>query len=361
MSHRRKLLADIRWLPILVVGAVLVAPAMLWAQNGGGTVPLPSWRDGQAKLAILDFVRQVTDKSGPGYVKPEERIAAFDDDGTLWAEWPRHINQIQVVFACQRVKEMAKDHKDWKYTQPFRAILDGDEDHLALALSDLWNKLDLLRETHGGMTVDEFGATVRSFLATSRHPKFKVPYTQVTYEPMLELLDLLRANDFKIFLVTGGGADFIRELSEPVFGIPRERVIGSTPEYEYKDTAEGGYLIRKANVDIFNDKTAKAESLQLHVGRRPIFVAGNSDGDLAMMGLAAGGKKPFLNLLIRHDDAEREFAYNDNSVKAAEMARSRGWTTVSMKQDFKVVFSFQNEQVRLEKTRREQVLGPDHQ
>ena len=343
MPHRRKLHAEVRWIPILVLGAVLIAPALLWAQQNGGAGPLPSWRDGPAKLAILDFVRQVTDKSGSRYVKPEERIAAFDDDGTLWAEWPRHINQIQVVFARQRVKEMAKDHKDWKYMQPFRAILDDDDDDVAVALADLWNKLDLLRATHGGMTVDEFGATVRSFLATSRHPKFKVPYTQVTYEPMIELLNLLRANEFRVFLVTGGGADFIRELSEPVLGIPRERVIGSTPEYEYKDTTEGGYLIRKANVDIFNDKTAKAENLQLHVGRRPIFVAGNSDGDLAMMGLAAGGKNPFLNLLIQHDDAEREFAYTDNSVKASELARARGWTTVSMKQDFKVVFSFHTE------------------
>ena len=343
MSHKTESRTAGRLIWVIAVIAALCVPAVLVAQRGGAKEPLPSWQDGQAKFAILDFVRQVTDKSSAKFVKPEERIAAFDDDGTLWTEWPRHINQIQIVFARERVKQMANDHREWTYTQPFRAILKGDDKELALVLTDLWNTLDLLRATHGGMTVDEFGATVRSFLATAKHPKFKVPYTQVAYEPMLELVDLLRANEFKVFLVTGGGADFIRELSEPVFGIPRERVIGSTPEYEYKETPEGGYLIRKANIDIFNDKTAKAENLQLHVGRTPIFVAGNSDGDLAMMGLSASGKNPFLNLLVRHDDAEREFAYEDNSAKAIEMARARGWTTVSMKNDFKIVFSFQEQ------------------
>jgi hypothetical protein len=195
------------------------------------------------------------------------------------------------------------------------------------------------------MTVDEFGSTVRGFVATARHPRFKVPYTEVAYQPMLELLDLLRANEFKVFIVTSGGADFIRELSEPVFGVPRECVIGSTPEYEYRETPEGGYLFRKSNIEIFNDKSAKAENLQLHIGRRPIFVAGNNDGDLAMMGFAAGGKNPFLNLLIRHDDAEREFAYGDNTAKAMDMFRSRGWTVASMKNDFKVVFAFQEQEL----------------
>jgi hypothetical protein len=303
---------------------------------------LPSWRDGQAKLAILDFVRQVTDKSGPRYVKPEERIATFDDDGTLWPEWPRHINQIQVVFARQRVKETTKKHKDWKYREPFRSILDDDDKDLEIALADPWNRLDLLRETHGGMTVDEFGATVRSFMATARHEKFKVPYTELAYRPMLELMDLLRKNEFKIYLVSSGGADFIREFSERVFGVPRECVIGSTPEYEYAETAEGGYLVRKSNLDIFNDRSAKAENIQLHIGRRPIFVAGNNDSDLAMMGFAAGGKKPFLNLLVQHDDDAREFAYAGKSEKVMEAARTRRWTIVSMKRDFKVVFSFES-------------------
>jgi FMN phosphatase YigB (HAD superfamily) len=285
----------------------------------------------------------VTDKSGPQYVKPEERIATFDDDGTLWAEWPRHINQIQIVFARQRVKQMAKAHPEWDYYQPFKAILRDDDEDLARSLTDMWNTLDLLRATHGGMTVDEFGEMVRKFLATSRHPKYKVPFSEVAYRPMLELLDLLRANEFKVFIVTSGGADFIRELSEGVFGVPREHVIGSTVEYEYRETPEGGYLARKPNVETFNDRSAKAENIQLHIGRRPIFAAGNNDSDLAMLGLTAGGKKPFLNLLIRHDDPDREFAYEDNSAKALQIARERGWIAVSMKNDFAVVFSFQEE------------------
>jgi len=329
-----------RLVPVSIALVALCIPSMLRAQQTESKPALASWKDGTAKTAILEFVRQVTDKSGPKYVKPEERVAAFDDDGTIWTEWPRHINQVQMVFARQRVKQLAGSHKDWRYTQPFKAILEDDDKALAVALQDFWNKLDLLRETHGGMTVDEFGETVRNFLANAKHPKYKVPFTQVAYPPMVELIAFLRANDFKVYIVTGGGADFIRELSEGVFGVPRECVIGSTPEYEYKESAQGGYLVRKSNVDVLNENAGKAENLQLHVGRRPILVAGNTDGDLAMMGFAAGGKNLFLNLLIRHDDTEREFAYDDNTAKAVEYARTRGWTMVSMKNDFKTVFSF---------------------
>lgn len=343
MSHRTSVQAAARLIPIFAISLVLCAPLALRGQQTEGKELLASWQQGQARLAMLDFVRQVTDKSGPGYVKPEERIAVFDDDGTLWPEWPRHVSQIQMVFARQRVKQMAKTHPEWEYQQPFKAVLDGNDKELAKALTDLWNKLDLLRATHGAMTVDEFQSTVRSFLANARHPKFKVPFTELAYQPMLEFLDLLRANGFKVFIVTSGGADFIRELSETVFGVPRECVIGSSPEYEYRETAGGGYLVRKDNVDILNDFSAKAENIQLHIGRKPILVAGNTDGDLAMMGLAAGGKNPCLNLLIRHDDPEREFAYDDNTSKALDAARARGWTTVSMKKDFRVVFSFREE------------------
>jgi hypothetical protein len=343
MSTKTHVRIAVRLMPIVLLGAALLIPTLLRAQHNPDTDRLPSWQAGTAKTAILDFVRQVTDKSGPRYVKPEDRIATFDDDGTLWPEWPRHTNQIQMVFARQRVKQMAKGHPDWEYQQPFKAILDGDDKELARAMTDLWNRIDLLRAANGGMTVDEFGATVRNFLATAKHPRFKVPFTQVAYQPMLELLDLLRANEFKIYLVTSSGADFIRELSERVFEIPRECVIGSTPEYEYRESTEGGFLVRKSNVDIFNDKAAKAENIQLHIGRRPVFVAGNSDGDLGMMGLASGGNKPFLNLLIRHDDSEREFSYEDDSARVAETVRARGWIAVSMKNDFKVIFSFAEE------------------
>jgi hypothetical protein len=334
-----------RLLPAVVLLAALAAPATFRAQEHAGRDPLPSWRDGYAKQAILRFVRQVTDKSGPRYVRPEERIAAFDDGGTLSTEWPIHVNQPQMVFARQRVKAIAKQNSEkrfmWKYQKPFNYILDDDDRELGESLKDIWNMLDLLRVTNGGMTVDEFSSVVQEFLKAAKHPKFKVPFTEVAYQPMLELLALLRANDFKVFIVTNYGADFVRELSESVYGVPRERVIGTTPEYEYREGPQGGYLARKPNIDIFNERSMKAENIQLHIGRRPIFVAGNADGDLAMMGLAEGGKNPFLNLLVRHDDPEREFAYDEKTDKVVQMAQSHEWTIVSMKNDFNVVFGFQ--------------------
>ncbi|HKP11622.1 MAG TPA: HAD family hydrolase, partial [Blastocatellia bacterium] len=284
MSVKSRLRMAARALPAALILIALVAPAGLRAQEYEDD-PLPSWRDGPTKVAILRFVHQVTDKSRPTYVRPEERIATFDDGGTLSTEWPIHINQPQMVFARQRIKALAKQNHElrlhWKYQEPFRFILEDEDDELGESLKSFWNMLDLLRVTNGGMTVDEFSAVVQDFLKTARHPKFKVPFTDVAYRPMLELLALLRANDFKIYIVTNYGADFVRELSESVYGIPRDRVIGTTPEYEFRENAEGGYLARKDNVDIFNEKSGKAENIQLHIGRRPILVAGNSDGDLA--------------------------------------------------------------------------------
>jgi hypothetical protein len=323
--------------------AGLAAPVAFRAQERGQGDLLPSWRNGQAKTAILSFVQQVTDKSSSKYVMPEERIATFDDGGTLSTEWPIHVNQMQMVYARERVKAMAKRQPGWKYQEPFKFILDDEDEKLGRSLKNPWNMLDLLRAVNQSMTVDEFSSEVQAFLKTAKHPKFKVPFAEVAYKPMLELLALLRANDFKIYIVTNYGADFVRELSESVYGVPRDRVIGTTPEYEFKDGPEGGSLVRTKNLSGYNEKSAKAENIQLHIGRRPILVAGNADGDLAMMAMAAGGKRPFLNLLLHHDDSEREFAYVENSDKALQMAQSRGWTIVSMKNDFNVVFSFQKE------------------
>lgn len=345
MKTKRRLGIATRILPVVVLFAALAAPQAFRAQEHAEGDSLPSWRNGHAKLAILGFVRQVSDKSSPNYVRPEERIATFDDGGTLTTEWPIHVNQMQMVFARQRVKAMAKQNRDrkiqWKYQAPFRFILDDDDEKLGESLKDIWSMLDLLRVTNGAMTVDEFSSEVQDFLKTAKHPRFKVPFTEVAYKPMIELLDLLRANDFKIYIVTNYGADFVRELSESVYGIPRERVIGTTPEYEFKESPEGGYLARTLNLGIYNEKSAKAQNIQLHIGRRPILAVGNSNGDLAMMAMAAGGKHPFLNLLLRHDDSEREFAYEQSADKALQMAQSRGWTIVSMKNDFNRVFAFQ--------------------
>lgn len=344
MNAKTRLRIAARMLPVAVMLIALAAPVRLWAQAYEAD-PLPSWREGAAKGAILSFVHEVTDKSRPTYVRPEERIATFDDGGTLSTEWPIYVNQPQMVFARQRVKALAKHNHElklhWKYQEPFNFILEDENAKLAESLKNFWNMLDLLRVTNGDMTVDEFSSVVQDFLKTARHPKFNVPFTEVAYRPMLELLALLRANDFKVYLVTNYGADFVRELSESVYGIPRDRVIGTTPEYEFKESPEGGYLARKSNIDIFNEKSGKAENIQLHIGRRPIFVAGNSNGDLAMMMLAAGGRHPFLNLVLRHDDAEREFAYEENADKVLHTAQTRGWTVASMKDDFNTVFAFQ--------------------
>jgi hypothetical protein len=334
-----------RLLLLLITMVTVAAPVAFRAQERAEGDPLPSWRDGQAKQEILNFVHQVCDPSGPKYVKPEERIAALDDGGTLITEWPMHVNQMQMVFVRRRVKAIARqDHRkkvSWEYQQPFKFILAGDDDKLGESLKDLWNQLDLFRATNVGMTVDEFSSQVQDFLKTAKHPKYKVPFTEVAFQPMLELLALLRTNDFKVYIVTNHGADFVRELCESVYGIPRERIIGTAPEYEFKDGPEGGYLLRKPNLDIFNEKSEKAENIQLHIGRRPIFVAGNTDGDLAMMELAVGGKHPYLNLLVRHDDPEREFAYDENTSKVFGAAQLRGWTVASMRQDFNIVFAFQ--------------------
>jgi len=332
-----------RVLAAAVMLIALAVPTRLRAQEHND--PLPSWRDGQAKTRILSFIHQATDSSSPGYVRPEERIATFDDGGTLSSEWPIYENQPQMVFARQRVKAIARQDSElrlhWKYQEPFRFILDDDDKDLAQSLKNMWNMLDLLRVTNGSMTVEEFGAVVRDFLKTAKHPKFKRPFTEVAYQPMLELLALLRAHDFKIYIVTNYGADFVRELSESVYEIPRDRVIGTTPEYEFKEGPEGGYLARKSNIDIFNEKAGKAENIQLHIGRRPIFVAGNTNGDLAMMMMAAGCNHPFLNLVLRHDDGEREFAYEENTDKLLQAAQARGWTVVSMKGDFNTIFAFE--------------------
>ena len=341
MRTKVRLTTASRMLAVVTLLMALAAPMALRAQEHGEDDRLPSWRDGRAKLAILSFVGQVTDKSSPKYVRPEERIAAFDDGGTLMTEWPIHVNQMQMVYARQRVKAMAKQNPGWKYQVPFNFILDDDDDELGESLKDMWNMLDLLRATNKAVTVEQFGSEVQEFLKEAKHPKYKVPFTEVAYQPMLELLALLRANDFKVYIVTNYGADFVRELSESVYGIPRDHVIGTTVEYEFREGPEGGYLARTANINNHNEKSAKAQNIQLHIGRRPILVAGNNNGDLAMMSLAAGGNRPFLNLLVRHDDSEREFAYEENADKALQTAQSCGWTIVSMKNDFNKVFAFQ--------------------
>ncbi|UCC29627.1 MAG: haloacid dehalogenase-like hydrolase [Phycisphaerales bacterium] len=303
--------------------------------------PLPSWNDGPAKQSIVKFVDEVTDKSGPDYVPPEERIATFDNDGTLWSEQPAYF---QLLFAMDRVKQLAPQHPEWRTTQPFKAVLDGDMH--ALAESGEKGLLELVMATHAGITTDEFADVVRDWITTSRHPSTHRPYTEMVFQPMLELLDYLRANGFKTFIVSGGGIEFMRVFAEEVYGIPPEQVIGSSIKTEFEMRDGKPVLVRLPEIDFIDDKAGKPVGINQHIGRRPIAAFGNSDGDLQMLQWTAAGEGPRFCLYVHHTDAKREWAYDRESHigkldKGLDEAHNRGWTVVDMKRDWKVVYPFQ--------------------
>lgn len=300
--------------------------------------PLLSWNEGASKESILQFVEDITNETSPNYVPPEDRIATFDNDGTLWAEKPTYV---QVLFLFQRIREMAKDHPEWKQTQPYKAVL--EKDYATLGTLDEHDVLKLALTTHAGMTQREFVKQARSFLDAAKHPRFDALYKQMVYQPMLELLDYLRANDFKVFICSGGGIDFIRAFSAEVYGVPPENVIGSSVEYQFQATEEGSVIRRRPVLTSFNDKAAKPANIQLHIGRRPILAFGNSDGDIQMLQYTDDGEGPSLMLLLHHDDAEQEYDYDSGTERALEVAKVRGWTVVSIKKDFKTVFPFQQQ------------------
>ncbi|MCD1295300.1 phosphoserine phosphatase [Methanocella sp. CWC-04] len=299
---------------------------------------LPSWNEGQVKRAMIDFVSRVTKKGGPYFVPAEDRIATFDNDGTLWIEKPFYV---QLFFAIDRIRSLAQQHPEWREKQPYKAILENDK----AALANISKKeiAEMLLEVHAGSGQEEFIRIAREWLANARHPRFNTLFTELVYQPMLELIDYLRANGFKVFIVSGGGIDFIRAFSEETYGIPCENVVGSSLEYEYAKIDGDWRLTRLAKLNKYDDAEGKPESIALHIGRRPIFVGGNSDGDLAMMRYAATGKKPFLNVLLHHDDAHREWSYDVESPvgklsEGLDEAEERGWTVVSMKNDWDKVF-----------------------
>ena len=306
--------------------------------SGAQSDPLPSWNDGPTKRAIIDFVARVTSEDSPDFVPAEERVATFDNDGTLWVEQPMYV---QGVFALDRVRSLAPNHPEWRKQQPFKAVLDDDK----AAMARLSNEqiADMVLAVHAGTGQEEFIGTAREWLKEARHPRFNVTYTALVYRPMLELMDFLRANGFRVFIVSGGGVDFVRAFSEEVYGVPRENVIGSSLEYEYRRDDGKWRLMRVGKLDKYDDREGKPESIALHIGRRPILVAGNSDGDLAMMRYAADGNRPFLNVLVHHDDGRREYAYDRKSHvgrlnEALDEAQDMGWTIVSMRQDWKQIF-----------------------
>jgi phosphoserine phosphatase len=300
--------------------------------------PLPSWNDGAAKSAILDFVARVTKQGGPDFVPPAERIATFDNDGTLWCEQPF---QVQVFFLIDRVRELAGKDPSMKERQPFKALL--EHDHKTLYALGKQAIQELFTATHAGMTEEEFDATAKRWFATAKHPKFSRLFKQCTYRPQVELLDFLRFNGFKTFIVSGGGIDFIRAFAEEAYGIPREQVIGSSGKlrFEAKDGAIS--LMKLGELNSMDDREVKPLNIGLHIGRRPLLAFGNSDGDLAMLRYARSGAGARLSLLIHHDDAEREVAYDREFrlsplVEALDKASAYGITVVSMKRDWKAVF-----------------------
>lgn len=299
---------------------------------------LPSWNDTPTKTAITAFVAKVTKEGSPNYVPPAERIAVFDNDGTLWCEQPTYT---QVMFALDRVKALAAKHPEWKEMQPFKAVLEGD--HKTLAESGEKGIVEIMVATHTGMTLDEFNATVKDWIATARHPKFKRPYTECVYQPMLELLAYLRANGFKTFIVSGGTADFMRPWTEQVYGVPPEQVIGTTfkTKYEVKDGKPA--IVIEPHIDLIDDKAGKPVAIAKYIGRRPIMAFGNSDGDFEMLEYTTTGKGPRFGLLVHHTDGEREVAYDRKSHfgkldKGLDEAPKRGWVLASMKDDWKTVF-----------------------
>ena len=300
--------------------------------------PIPSWNDGAAKTAILEFVAAVTDKNSKDYVAPAERIATFDHDGTLWVEYPMYT---QILFAFERVKELAPQHPEWKTTQPFKALLEGDMK--TVGASGAKGVAEILLATHSGMTADEFEQEASNWLATAKHPKFDRLYSECFYQPQLELLTYLRANGFKTFIVSGGGMAFMRPITEKNYGIPPEQVVGSSAVAEFQIKDGKAVLVRQAKIDFINDKAGKPVGIYQHIGRRPILAFGNADADMQMIEYTMAGEGRRLGLFVHHTDADREYAYDRDSHvgtldKALDQADANGWIIVSMEDDWKSIF-----------------------
>jgi len=323
---------------------LLLALAALLAATGvgcGAADSLPSWNEGPAKQAIVRFVEDVTRKGGDGFVPAAERIAVFDNDGTLWVEQPMYT---QFAFALDRIQALAPQHPEWKDQEPFKSVLAGAPQG-AMA-GGVRAMLELVMATHAGMTTDQFAAVVSDWIGTAKHPRFNRPYTDCVYQPMLELLAYLRANGFKTYIVSGGGVEFMRPWTERVYGIPPEQVIGSSIKTELELRDGKPVIMRLPEMNFINDKEGKPIGIHQHVGRRPIAVFGNSDGDLQMLQWTAAGSGPCLCLLIHHTDAEREWSYDREAAvgkldKGLDEARSRGWTVVDMKSDWKLIYAFE--------------------
>lgn len=324
---------------VLARGLAHAILAVLGFFSSGCASPhLASWRDGSTKDAIESFVERTTDPSNPDYVQPDERVAVFDNDGTLWAEQPVYF---QLLFAMDRVKAMAPHHPEWRDTEPFKSVLAGDPK--ALAAQGEHGVATIIAATHAGMSTEQFAQVVRDWITSARHPRFNRPYIECVYQPMLELLSYLRLHGFKTFIVSGGGVEFMRVFAEEVYGIPPEQVVGSSGGVDFEVRDGLPVLIKQAKIDVVDDKAGKPIAINLHIGRRPIVAFGNSDGDTEMLLWTHARPGASLCAIVHHDDAAREWQYDRTSHvgkldAALDAAITNRWLVVSIKDDWGRVF-----------------------
>ncbi|MFC1831781.1 HAD family hydrolase [Thermodesulfobacteriota bacterium] len=300
--------------------------------------PLPSWNDGPNKQAIIEFVTKTTDQNQASFIPPTRRIATFDNDGTLWSEQPLYF---QAIYIFDRIRELAPEHPEWQQKEPYASVLKGDsKSALAGGKQAL---LEMVMDTHAGVTASEFSESVADWLASARHSGSGKPYTAMVYKPMLGLLDYLRDNDFKVFIVSGGGIDFLRVFAEEVYGIPPEQVVGSSLKAKYEIRNGFPVIVKQAEVDFIDDKAGKPVGIHRYIGRRPVLAVGNSDGDFEMLEWTSAGEGPSLAMIVHHDDAKREWAYDREShigrlVRGLDEGPQRGWKIISMKNDWNLIY-----------------------
>lgn len=317
----------------IILLALLAAALPVFAAD-----PLPSWKEGPSRKAIVAFVEKATREGGADFIPPAQRIATFDNDGTLWAEQPLYF---QAFFIFDRIRALAPQHPEWKDTEPYRSVLNGDMK--GLAATGEKGLVELLSATHAGMTTEEFSTLVTEWIANARHPKTGKPYTSMVYQPMQELLAYLRSNGFKTYIVSGGGQEFMRPWVEQVYGIPPEQVVGSQGELRYQMRDGRPVLLKQPKVALVDDHEGKPVGIQRAIGRRPVFAFGNSDGDLQMLQWTTSGDGLRFAGIVRHTDGQREWAYDRKSKigrldKALDEAKAKGWTVVDMAKEWKVVF-----------------------
>jgi len=327
---------------ILILGILITASCTgSSSEKNISDDPLPSWNDGEVKTSIISFVSDATDVESDHFIDIADRIATFDNDGNLWSEQPAYF---QLFFAIDRVKQLAPQHPEWKTEQPFKAVL--EDDLATLAKYGEHGILEIVMATHADITTEEFENIVKAWLATAKHPRFNRPYNQLVYQPMLELLEYLRKNEFKTFIVSGGGIEFMRPWVEEAYGIPRDQVVGSSIKtaFIYKDG--NPVIMRLPEIDFIDDKEGKPLGINKFIGRKPVFASGNSDGDLPMMQWAASGDGLRFILYLHHTDSIREWAYDRDSHigrldKGLDEAKKKGWTIIDMKDDWKVIYPFE--------------------